>query len=75
MHLLVDFHPKNSISGVAGSLKAASSRAMRKEFAERVGQFYRKPVFWSNSYDVASSGGAPIEKLRQYIQEQDAPKV
>lgn len=74
VHLLVDFHPKQSISAVAGSLKASVSRMVRKEFAYEVARFYRKPVFWSGSYYVTSSGGAPIEKLKEYIKSQDAPK-
>ena len=67
VHVLVDFHPKNSVSAVAGSLKAASSRAMKKDFPEQVAKFYQGVSFWSNSYYVASSGGAPIEKLKKYI--------
>ncbi|MGV0026549.1 IS200/IS605 family transposase [Phormidesmis priestleyi] len=74
VHLLVDFHPKQSISAVAGSLKASVSRMVRKEFADEISKFYSKPVFWSGSYYVASSGGAPIEKLKEYIKSQDAPK-
>jgi putative transposase len=74
VHLLVDFHPKNSISAVAGSLKACTSRAMRKEFAEHLKQFYWKNIFWSGSYYVASSGGAPIEALKQYINTRENPK-
>jgi putative transposase len=73
VHLFVDFHPKNSISAVAGSLKACSSRAMRKEFSEHLSTFYWKPVFWSGSYYVASSGGAPIATLKAYIKNQEAP--
>jgi putative transposase len=74
VHLLVDFHPKHSIAAVADSLKACSSRAMRKEFAEQLAKFYWKPVFWSGSYYVASSGGAPIEVLKQCIANQDSPE-
>ena len=74
VHLLVDFHPRNSISAVAGSLKASTSRTMRREFKSTVKRFYWSDVsFWSGSYYVASSGGAPIEKLRQYIKSQDKP--
>ena len=29
-----------------------------------------KPYFWSRSYLILSSGGAPIEVIRTYIQEQ-----
>jgi putative transposase len=74
VHLLVDFHPKQSISAVAGSLKASVSRMVRKEFAADVAKSYSKAVFWSGSYYVVSSGGAPIEKLKEYIKSQDSPK-
>lgn len=67
VHALIDFHPKNSISAVAGSLKSASARTMKKDFPEQVTKFYSGVSFWSNSYYVASSGGAPIEKLKEYI--------
>jgi len=74
IHLLVDFHPKNSISAVAGSLKSATSRSMKKEFPEQVKRFDKDGIsFWSKSYYVASSGGAPIEKLKDYIQSQNEP--
>jgi putative transposase len=73
VHLLVDFHPKQSISAVAGSLKTSVSRMVRKEFADDIKKFYSKPVFWAGSYYVASSGGAPIERLKEYIKSQDAP--
>ena len=74
VHLLVDFHPKHSISAVAGSLKAATSRLVKKEFPAEFAKWYSKQSFWSGSYYVASSGGAPIEKLKEYIKSQDAPQ-
>ena len=64
---LVDFHPKNSVSAVAGSLKSATSRCMKKEFPDQVAKFYHGVSFWSKSYYVASSGGTTIERLKQYI--------
>lgn len=73
IHLLVDFHPKQSIAAVAGSLKAATSRMVKKEFSEEFSKWYTKQSFWSGSYDVASTGGAPIEKLKEYIKAQDSP--
>lgn len=73
VHLLVDYHPDNNISDFTSSLKSASSRVVRKEFKEHIDKFYWKHAFWSSSYYVASSGGAPIDKLKKYIKEQDAP--
>jgi putative transposase len=76
VHILVDFHPKNSISAVAGSLKSSTARMVKKEFSEQYKKFYWGGVsFWSKSYYVASTGGAPIEKLKEYIQNQDTPKA
>jgi putative transposase len=71
--LLVDFHPKYSISAVAGSLKAATSRMVKKEFPVEGSKWYSKQSFWSGSYYVASTGGAPIEKLKNYIKSQNVP--
>ncbi|AFZ37534.1 transposase IS200-family protein [Stanieria cyanosphaera PCC 7437] len=73
VHALVDFHPKNSISAVAGSLKATTSRTMKREFPEQVAKFYQGVSFWSKSYYVASTGGAPIERIKEYIKNQDKP--
>ena len=74
VHLLVDFHPKHSIAAVAGSLKAATSRLVKKEFPDEFARWYGTQSFWSGSYYVASSGGAPIEKLKEYIKSQDEPQ-
>ena len=35
-------------------------------------KFYRKPVLWSRSYCIVACGGAPIEIIRQYIEQQAA---
>ncbi|MCG5057950.1 MAG: IS200/IS605 family transposase [Limnoraphis sp. WC205] len=73
VHLLVDFHPKNSISKLAACMKAATSRMVKKDFPEEFYQWYSSQSFWSGSYYVSSTGGATIEKLRQYIKNQDSP--
>jgi putative transposase len=75
IHILLDFHPKNSIAAVVGSLKSATARMLKKEFPQEVKKYYwGKVSFWSNSYYVSSCGGAPIEVLKKYIQNQEAPK-
>lgn len=74
VHLLVDFHPDNNISAFTGSLKSASSRIIRSEFSDHLAKFYKQPVLWSSSYYVASTGGAPIEKVKEYIKSQDSPQ-
>ena len=73
IHALLDIHPDNNIAQLIASLKSASSRIIRKEFKEIVDIAYSKPVFWSGSYYIASSGGVTIERLRKYIDEQQTP--
>ena len=75
IHILLDFHPKNSIASVVGSLKSSTARMLKKEFPQEVQKHYwGKVSFWSNSYYVASCGGAPIDVLKKYIQSQESPK-
>jgi putative transposase len=50
-----------------------SSRLIRKEFADWISKFYRKPVFWSGAYFVASCGGVTLEHLKQYVEKQATP--
>jgi putative transposase len=73
-HLLIDLHPDKNVSQLVASLKGASSRIIRAEFAEVISKIYSQPVFWSGSYYVASCGGALIEKTRKYIETQDEPE-
>ena len=74
VHLLVDFHPDNRLSALIGSMKSGSSRIIQKEFADELSKVYRQPAFWSGSYYVASTGGAPIERVKAYIKSQEVPQ-
>ena len=75
VHLLIDFSPDIAPSRLVNTLKTISSRMIRKEFAEHINKFYWKPVFWTGAYCVISAGGAPLEVLRTYIQNQDEPET
>lgn len=74
VHLLVNLSPDNHIAEFVKIIKSTSSRLVRKEFAEHISKFYWKPVFWSSSYFVNSSGGVSLDVLKKYIQQQDSPK-
>jgi len=76
VHLLVDAHPDNNISQLISSLKSASSRIVRKEFQDYLKQFYWKkedPSFWTDAYCVISTGGAPLEIVKEYIRSMELP--
>ncbi len=72
LHALIDLPPKVRPSDLVNIAKTRTSRLLRAEFpALRVA--YRKPVLWSPSYCIISAGGAPIEILRQYVENQKRP--
>ena len=56
------------------SLKGASSRVLRNERPDIQDRYY-KGVLWSPSYFAASCGGAPVEIVRQYIEQQNTPEA
>jgi putative transposase len=70
VHLLIQTNPTIQLSKLINNLKTVSSRLIRRDFGEYLSRIYRKPVFWHRSYCLISSGGATIEKLRKYIEEQ-----
>ncbi|MEJ1517928.1 IS200/IS605 family transposase [Bacillus cereus] len=70
VHILVDAPPQIQLSKVINSFKTVSSRYIRKEFQEELKPFYWKPYFWSHSYMVLTTGGATIEVIKKYIENQ-----
>ena len=70
VHLLVDLAPRISLGKLCNILKTISSREIRKEFATELKPYYWKPVFWKRGYGYTSSGGAPLEILKKYIENQ-----
>lgn len=76
VHLLVSYPPKHSISELINSLKGVSSRKLKTQFPE-LERFWSisksKNSLWSPSYFASSCGGASLEALRKYIENQDRP--
>jgi putative transposase len=72
VHLLVEYPPSIAVARLVNSLKGVSSRLLRKERPDLQHRYWHG-VLWSPSYFAASCGGAPIEILRQYIEQQNAP--
>jgi putative transposase len=73
IHLLISAHPSMELSKFINNLKTVSSRLIRKEFKEHLSKFYWKPYFWTRAYFIATTGGAPLEIIKQYIQSQERP--
>jgi len=73
VHLLVHYPPKVAVSTLVNSLKGVSARRLRQDRPDMARRYWRGGL-WSASYFAASCGGAPIEVLRQYIEQQRAPE-
>ena len=74
VHMLISVPPQTCLSSMINSLKSTTARLVRRDHKERIEKIYWKPYFWSRSYLILSTGGAPIEVIRKYIQEQGAEK-
>lgn len=74
VHLLIGIHPSMMPSKFVNNLKTVSSRLIRKEFAEHIKRYYWKPVLWTRAYCMISAGGAPLEVIKRYIENQEMPK-
>jgi putative transposase len=73
VHLLVNYPPKVSVSKLVNSLKGVSSRLVRKKGYPTLQQAIWGDRLWSPSYFAGACGGAPLEIIRQYIEQQDTP--
>jgi putative transposase len=73
VHLLVHYPPKVALSNLVNSLKGVSSRRLRQEFTSRVNQAITHGRFWSGSYFAGSCGGAPLQVVKDYIENQKRP--
>ena len=74
VHLLFEIPPHVSPAKMVNVIKGVSSRLIRKKFGEYLKKYYWKPVFWSNSYCVITTGGASIEIVKKYIESQAGVK-
>ena len=69
VHLLVEYPPQVQLSKRVNSLKGVSSRLLRKELPAMASRYW-KGVLWTPSYFAASCGGAPLEVVKQYVENQ-----
>lgn len=73
VHLLVNYPPKVAVSKLVNSLKGVSSHLIRKKDYPSIGRKLWGKALWSPSYFASSCGGAPLDIIRQYIEQQQTP--
>lgn len=67
VHLLLEGRPEVQPSKLINNLKTVSNRYIRKEYPELKNE---SGAFWSPSYCLVSSRGAPLEIIKRYVQNQ-----
>ena len=67
VHLLIDCDPQFGIHRIVKRIKGKTSKLLRDEFPWLKS---RLPSLWTNSYFVATVGGAPVSIVKQYIENQ-----
>jgi putative transposase len=67
VQILCEVDPQFGIHRLTKRLKGRSSRLLRQEFPWLKS---RLPTLWTNSYFVATVGGAPLAVIKQYIEQQ-----
>ena len=67
VHLVIEVDPQYGIHRLVRRMKGLSSHILRQEFKHLR---TRLPTLWTNSYFVATVGGAPLTILKQYVENQ-----
>ena len=67
VHMLVEVDPQFGIHKLVKIIKGKSSRILRNEFPVLTTKL---PTLCTNSYFVSTVGGAPLEVIKQYIENQ-----
>ncbi len=73
VHLMVSINPKVAVANLVGKLKGKSSYLLRNEFWDKIKNKLWGNHFWSPSYCVVSCGGASLDVIQSYIENQRKP--
>ena len=70
IHILFDYAPDIRLSELINRIKSRTARLVRRDYPAEVGEYYWKPLFWTNSYFLGSVGSNTTEIVKEYIQNQ-----
>lgn len=69
VHIMFKGQPKTELTKFINSYKSATSRLIKRDYPKVKKQLWQE-MFWSRSFCLLTTGGAPIETIRAYIQKQ-----
>ena len=69
VHIVFKAQPNSELSKFINAYKSASSRLIKRDYPEVRNKLW-KEYFWSQSFCLLTTGEAPIEVIRKYIETQ-----
>ena len=73
VYIMFRAHPNTEMSKFINAYKSASSRLIKKNFPAVRRKLWQE-MFWSRSFCLLTTGGAPIEAIKKYIEKQGQSK-
>ena len=70
VHETLEKSISETLSDFIGAMKTRSAKDVREHNYEEIKNKLWGKHFWSPSYFIASTGGAPLEKVKKYIENQ-----
>ena len=69
VHIMFKAQPNSELSKFINAYKSASSRLIKRDYPQ-IRQKLWKEYFWSQSFCLLTTGEAPIEVIKKYIETQ-----
>lgn len=70
VHILFKTRPQTPIIKFINNWKSATSKVLRRKFADEIKNKLWKNVFWSGSYCLITTGQTTLEQVKKYIESQ-----
>ncbi|KGX85220.1 IS200/IS605 family transposase [Pontibacillus litoralis] len=69
VHILFKAHPNTEMTKFINAYKSASSRLIKRDFPQVKKKLW-KEMFWSRSFCLVTTGGATLDVVEKYIENQ-----
>lgn len=73
VHLLVTYPATVQLTRLVNSLKGVSSRILMRDHGQHLKHYLWGGHLWSRSYYCGTTGGANLETIKRYVQNQRRP--
>lgn len=70
LHLLVETGTDMKPQEFVNVIKTKTARFARRDYANELSRWYREPLFWSDSYFIATVGANTADIVKEYIRNQ-----